>query len=37
MGRTLTIPSSPRRNLDSLIDAAGWEPLQAYLTRLRGR
>jgi hypothetical protein len=37
MGRTVTIPSSPRRQLDVSAEAPGWEPLQTYLERLRRR
>jgi hypothetical protein len=37
MGRTLTIPSSPRRDLDPSAEAAGWEPMLTFLRRLHRR
>ena len=37
MGRTVTIPSSPRRNLHLLSGTEGWEPVQTILGRLRHR
>jgi hypothetical protein len=37
MGRTVTIPCSPRRQLDLSPGAIGWESLQTLLSRLRQR
>lgn len=37
MGRSFTIPSSPRCNLDPSAGAVGWEPLLTILRRLRRR
>jgi hypothetical protein len=37
MGRTVTIPSSPRQPAGLLTGTVGWESLQSYMSRLRSR